>query len=137
MGKTSTITIEDYLLGKTGYDIDSAALQSIYVDRGIPSGDTPVSDIDQKTRDLATADLYLRCAATPSSSTSVAEKDGDWSHQRTGQKSDAWGKGKLIDMANQLYSKWNEPEFKEKAKITSFGHSRRPVTCRGYRRVYR
>ena len=130
MGKTNTITIEQYLLGKTGYDIDSDALQSIYVDRGIPSGDTPVTDIDQKTRDLATADLYLRCAATPSSSTSVAEKDGDWSHQRTGQKSDAWGKGKLIEMANALYSKWGEDEFREKIKMVAFGYNRKPYRGR-------
>lgn len=124
MGNTNSITIEQYLLGKTGYDIDSAALQSIYVDRGIPSGDTLVSDIDQKTRDLATADLYLRCAATPGSSSSIREKDGDWSHEKTGQKSDAWGKGKLIALANQLYAKWDEAEFKEKAKIVSFGYGR-------------
>lgn len=130
MGKTNTITIEQYLLGKTGYDIDSDALQSIYVDRGIPSGDTPVTDIDQKTRDLATADLYLRCAATPGSSSSVREKDGDWSHERTGQKSDAWGKGKLIDMANALYAKWGEEEFTDTISVVAFGHSRKPYRGR-------
>lgn len=130
MGKTNTITIEQYLLGKTGYDIDSDALQSIYVDRGIPSGDTPVTDIDQKTRDLATADLYLRCAATPGSSSSIREKDGDWSHERTGQKSDAWGKGKLIEMANALYSKWGEDEFREKIKMVAFGYNRKPYRGR-------
>lgn len=130
MGKTNTITIEQYLLGKTGYDIDSDALQSIYVDRGIPSGDTPVTDIDQKTRDLATADLYLRCAATPGSSSSIREKDGDWSHERTGQKSDAWGKGKLIDMANALYAKWGEEEFADTISVVAFGHSRKPYRGR-------
>lgn len=130
MGKTNTITIEQYLLGKTGYDIDSDALQSIYVDRGIPSGDTPVTDIDQKTRDLATADLYLRCAATPGSSSSIREKDGDWSHERTGQKSDAWGKGKLIEMANALYAKWGEEEFTETISVVAFGHSRKPYRGR-------
>lgn len=130
MGKTNTITIEQYLLGKTGYDIDSDALQSIYVDRGIPSGDTPVTDIDQRTRDLATADLYLRCAATPGSSSSVREKDGDWSHERTGQKSDAWGKGKLIDMANALYAKWGEEEFTDTISVVAFGHSRKPYRGR-------
>mgnify|MGYP001373172921 CR=1 FL=1 len=130
MGKTNTITIEQYLLGKTGYDIDSDALQSIYVDRGIPSGDTPVTDIDQKTRDLATADLYLRCAATPGSSSSIREKDGDWSHERTGQKSDAWGKGKLIDMANALYAKWGEEEFTDTISVVAFGHSRKPYRGR-------
>lgn len=130
MGKANTITIEQYLLGKTGYDIDSDALQSIYVDRGIPSGDTPVTDIDQKTRDLATADLYLRCAATPGSSSSIREKDGDWSHERTGQKSDAWGKGKLIDMANALYAKWGEEEFTDTISVVAFGHSRKPYRGR-------
>lgn len=127
MGDTIKLTIEQYLLGKTGYDIDSSALQSIYVDRGIPSGSTLVCDIDQKTRDLATADLYLRCAAaTPGSSTSIREKDGDWSHEKTGQKSDAWGKGKLIDLANKLYAKWGEDEFKEKTKVVAFGFGRKP-----------
>jgi len=130
MGKTNTITIEQYLLGKTGYDIDSDALQSIYVDRGISSGNTPVADIDQKTRDLATADLYLRCAATPGSSSSIREKDGDWSHERTGQKSDAWGKGKLIDMANALYAKWGEEEFTDTISVVAFGHSRKPYRGR-------
>jgi len=130
MGKTNTITIEQYLLGKTGYDIDSDALQSIYVDRGISSGNTPVTDIDQKTRDLATADLYLRCAATPGSSSSIREKDGDWSHERTGQKSDAWGKGKLIDMANALYAKWGEEEFTDTISVVAFGHSRKPYRGR-------
>lgn len=126
MEATNQITIEQYLKGKTGYDIDSVALQSIYVDRGIPSGDTLVLDIDQKAKDLATADLYLRCVATPGSSSSVREKDGDWAHEVTGQKSDAWGKGKLIDLANQLYAKWGEAEFKEKAKIVAFGFNRKP-----------
>ena len=127
MSKANTITIEDYLLGKTGYDIDTVALQSIYVDRGIPSGDTPITDIDQKTRDLATADLYLRCAATPGSSKSFTDKDGDWSYSETGQKSDAWGKGKLIEMANQLYDKWGEECFDDKIRIESFGYSSKPL----------
>ena len=127
MSKANTITIEDYLLGKTGYDIDTVALQSIYVDRGIPSGDTPITDIDQKTRDLATADLYLRCAATPGSSKSFADKDGDWSYSETGQKSDAWGKDKLIEMANQLYDKWGEEGFDDKIRIESFGYSSKPL----------
>lgn len=118
------ITIEEYLLGKTGYDIGSDALNSIFLDRGIQSGSTPAKDVDIRTRELATADLYMRCASTPGSSTTVREKDGDWMSERVGQKSDAWGKGKLIDMANAIYSKYGDDGFgDDSATIVSFGYN--------------
>ena len=76
-----SITIEQYLRGKVGYDIPDNAIASILVDRGIEVG-TNVSELNTdsatntKLKDLCTADLYLYCASTPSTISSHREQDG-------------------------------------------------------------
>ena len=109
----TSLTIEQYLRGKVGYDIPDTAIASILVDRGITAGtDVTLLDSDSATntklRELCTADLYLYCASTPSSSSSSSEKDGGWSSETGGIQHSAYDARQLRAMAQDIYDKYGE-----------------------------
>lgn len=122
MKKANDLTIDNYLRGKVGYDVTDLALQSIYLDRGISSGDTPTLDIPKKDRELALADLYMYCASSSASGSSVKEKDGDWSHESTGHKNDDSSRNNFIQMAGVIYARYNEQSNIAPVRIISFGY---------------
>lgn len=101
------LTIEKYLRGKVGFDIPDNALETIFIDRGIMMGDI-VGYIDRKTLDLATADLYMYCASTPSVKGSTEDSHGGWKHKEGGWESSAYDKRNLRQMANEIYSRYGE-----------------------------
>ena len=108
-----TITIEQYLRGKVGYDIPDNAIASILVDRGITSG-TDVTSISEdaetnrRLKDLCTADLYLYCASTPSTISSHREQDGSWTLESGGMQHSAYDARQLRSMAKAIYDKYGE-----------------------------
>lgn len=101
------LVIEDYLRGKVGFDIPDNALQSIFADRKLEKGFL-VGDIDKRTLDLATADLYMYCASTPSVKGSTEDAHGSWRHKDGGWESSAYDKRNLRQMANDIYAKYGE-----------------------------
>lgn len=108
-----SITIEQYLRGKVGYDIPDNAIASILVDRGIEVG-TNVSELNTdsatntKLKDLCTADLYLYCASTPSTISSHREQDGGWTLESGGTQHSAYDARQLRAMAQAIYDKYGE-----------------------------
>lgn len=110
------LAIEQYLRGKVGFDIPDAALASIFADRAINQGDL-VSNLDRKTLDLATADLYMYCASTPSVKGSTEDSHGGWKHKEGGWESSAYDKRNLRQMANDIYAKYGEKTDSKSGKF--------------------
>lgn len=101
------LTIENYLRGKVGFEIPDNALLTIFTDRGIYQGGT-IEDISKRTLDLATADLYMYCASTPSVKGYTKDSHGSWKHEEGGWESSAYDKRNLRQMANEIYSRYGE-----------------------------
>lgn len=101
------LTIEEYLRGKVGFEIPDNALQSIFVDRGLEKG-VIVEGVDKRALELATADLYMYCASTPSVKGSTEDAHGSWRHKDGGWESSAYDKRYLRQMANDIYAKYGE-----------------------------
>lgn len=110
------LVIEDYLRGKVGFDIPDNALMTIMADRELEKG-CYVVDIDRRTLDLATADLYMYCASTPSVKGSTEDAHGSWRHKEGGWESSAYDKRNLRQMANEIYARYGETK---KAKTSTF-----------------
>lgn len=101
------LVIEDYLRGKVGFEIPDNAIYSIFADRNITQG-SYVSDLDKRTIDLATADLYMYCASTPSVKGYTEDSHGNWKHKEGGWESSAFDKRNLRQMANDIYARYDE-----------------------------
>ena len=101
------MTIEDYLRGKVGFEVADNAISVILEDREIATG-AESWDLDIRTKELATADLYMWCASTPSKQDTSYEADGGWKHQKGGWESSAYDKRNLREMANKIYAKYGE-----------------------------
>ena len=99
--------IEEYLRGVVGYQIADNALNSILFKRKI-AAEAMASSLTEKQLDLCTADLYLWCAATPSTQNNTEDSDGGWKHVEGGWQTSAFDKRELRAMAKELYEKWGE-----------------------------
>jgi hypothetical protein len=101
------LTIEQYLRGKVGFEVPDNALLTICIDRKIEKG-TDVNSLDKRTLDLATADLYMYCASTPSVKGTTEDAHGGWRHREGGWESSAYDKRNLRQMANDIYAMYGE-----------------------------
>ena len=108
--------IEDYLRGKVGYEIPDNALLTIFADRMLEKGQL-VKDVGKRTLELATADLYMYCASTPSVKGVTEDAHGSWKHKDGGWESSAYDKRNLRQMANEIYARYGE---KKTAKTSTF-----------------
>lgn len=116
----SKITIEEYLRNVTAYDIPDGTIANILLRRGANWG-TLVADMSDKDVDLCTADLYMWAASTPSSKNDTEDASGNWKHKEGGWQTSAYDKRQLRQMAQELYSKWDEtPGARSKMSIISF-----------------
>ena len=101
-------TIEDYLRGVVNVSISDTALKSICKRLKI----TPGSEYDilsEKQVDLSTAWLYVWLSGSPTTSSKISDKDGDWSHSEGGETMSANVLKGYLKMANELFAKWDEP----------------------------
>ena len=101
------MTIEQYLRGKVGFEVADNAISVILEDRQITPG-TDSTSVELRTKELATADLYMWCASTPSNQDTSFEADGGWKSQKGGWESSAYDKRNLREMANEIYAKYGE-----------------------------
>lgn len=85
LSHTEDMTIEDFLSGATAYEIADNALKRVLVKRKIAFG-TMVSKLEEKQIDLATADIYMWCASTPSSKNDTEDSDGGGSIRKADGK---------------------------------------------------
>ena len=112
------LTVVEYLRGVTAYDVPDSALRVILVKRELGADETVesipvVSSPDgvssgRKSLDLATADLYMWCASTPSVKNDTEDSDAGWKHKEGGWQTSAFDKRQLRQMAKDLYDKWGE-----------------------------
>ena len=113
LSHTEDMTIEDFLSGATAYEIADNALTIAF--------GTMVSELTERQLDLATADIYMWCASTPSSKNDTEDSDGGWKHKEGGWQTSAYDKRQLREMAKELYEKWDEEVVKgTKIRIVNF-----------------
>lgn len=120
------MTVEEYLGGLLrGWEIPDASMRVFLHKRQVPSG-TDVSELDDKTKDLLTADLYF-WMSMPGKRGTTTDKDGDWSHSETGDESTMSDRAWFRTMAENIYAKYGEelPAAVNVVKIQGFGISQR------------
>jgi hypothetical protein len=117
---TNTIPVEAFLRGCVGYSVTDEALISIFVKRGVEVG-TPAMSLPLRTLELCKADLYIYCATLPSTTSTVEDADAGWRHKEGGTQKGASDNVRLIQMANEIYSKYGEVTYKSTIKMKPFG----------------
>ena len=115
-------TIEGYLRGCVGFDVDDSAISTILIDRGLLPG-TDVTELDKRTKELCKADLYMWCASTPSVKGSIEDSHGVWKHKEGGTQSSAFDKRNLRAMANDIYKRYGENTTGSTIRMTARGMS--------------
>ena len=88
---------------------------STMVARGITNDLTLLSDTTEKQRDLCLADVYYNAAISSVKTGTQGESDGGWTHYVAIKNS--INRSGLLDMAKQLYDKWEVPFLNPTNKI--------------------
>ena len=70
---------------------------------------TRLAEVSQKDKDLCLAWLYVWIAGGPTQTSSVKDGDADWSHSEGGERMSASVLNRYIDMANEIFDKYDEP----------------------------
>lgn len=83
--------------------------------RGVTDDATLVGDVDERTRDLILADAYLAAAVSSVKSGTQGEADGGWTHYIAIKN--VVNRDALMQMAKDLYDKWDEPFVDPTPKI--------------------
>lgn len=102
------VTMSDFLKNSVPGNASDASLVPISIRRGFSIQDDAAT-IDERKRDLATADLYALLASSPSSYTGSQESDFYWSHKGASYSMTQSDKNMLLKMANDIYRKYGEP----------------------------
>lgn len=100
--------IIEYISGLTGFIFDKSVLVRIAMERGVINA-TSISDIDNRTKDLLTADLLLTVYLSPNSSASFQKSHGTFSKSVGSQT--ITDKQKIYNMMLSLYKKWNDDKL--------------------------
>ena len=104
------VAMSDFLKNSVPGNVSDAAIIPISMKRGFSIQDDAVL-MDVRKRDLATADLYVLMASSPSSYTGPHEMDFYWSHKGASYSMSSSDKSMLLKMANDIYRKYGEPLF--------------------------
>lgn len=99
-----TYTVEAWLRGMVAdFDIPDATIKAVLYNNSV-DGNTDISLVSEKDRDLSLADLYMALATSSSKSGSVYDSDGGWQKGRSTKNvvDRRW----FRDAANRLYLKW-------------------------------
>ena len=102
-------SIETWLRGMVDFDIPDATLIAILFNNGVSQG-SPMSDVEERERDLCLADLLMWLSSSSTSSSGEYISDNGWSHQKSAKQ--VVDRAGLVKRAQELYAKWNS----EKAK---------------------
>lgn len=111
-----SITIEDYLRGMVGFDVPESALSVIRINRKIQKG-TDVNELEQKTIDLAYADLLMWGSTNPSSYTGAKNSDGGWTQTEASKTLTVSDKREFKNQAMAIYKKYGDPRYSSKIRI--------------------
>ncbi|MCR5152834.1 MAG: hypothetical protein K6A98_06760 [Prevotella sp.] len=114
------MTIEEYLRGVTGYAIPQDTLKAILLQSNVVAG-TEADSMEERQRDLVTAQCLTICSIAQQGVTSISDKDGDWSHSESHAAPSAAERNAMRTMAAALYAKWNvTPPLHREIRILSF-----------------
>lgn len=106
--------IYDYLSGLTGFYVDKSVLKRIAMERGIINA-TNLGDIDQRTKELCTADILFAIYMSPTSTPTSTKKHGNFSQtigsQTINSKKDLW------NLCYFYYKKWEDEKVEELQQV--------------------
>ena len=88
-------------------DMSDDFLFSVLIGRGITDDATLLSATTEKQRDLCYADVLYAAAVSSVKTGTQGESDGGWTHYVAIKNS--VNRAGLMDLAKQLYDKWDEP----------------------------
>ena len=113
----SNMTMVNWLKAKLDYIIDFSDefIWATLINRGVDDDEILVADVDEKTRDLCLADAYFGAAISSTKSGTQGEADGGWTHYVAIKN--VVSRDALMQMAKDLYAKWNEPFVDPNPKI--------------------
>lgn len=88
-------------------DFSDEFIYATLLHRGIADDEQTVADTDERTRDLCLADMYFGAAISSTKSGTQGESDGGWTHYVAIKN--VVSRDALLQMAKDLYAKWDEP----------------------------
>lgn len=88
-------------------DFSDEFIYATLLHRGVTDDETTVADVDERTRDLCLADMYFGAAISSTKSGTQGESDGGWTHYVAIKN--VVSRDALMQMAKDLYDKWDEP----------------------------
>ena len=96
-------------------DFSDEFIYATLLHRGVTDDETTVADVDERTRDLCLADMYFGAAVSSTKSGTQGESDGGWTHYVAIKN--VVSRDALMQMAKDLYAKWDEPFTDPNPKI--------------------
>ena len=111
------MTLAGWFRAKTDHIIDFSDefMWATFLHRGVDDDATLVADTDERTRDLILADAYYGAAISSTKSGTQGESDGGWTHYVAIKN--VVSRDALMQMAKDLYAKWDEPFTDPNPKI--------------------
>ena len=111
------MTVVRWLRAKTDPIIDYSDdfIYATLLHRGVTDDATLVGAVSEKTRDLILADAYYGAAVSSTKSGTQGEADGGWTHYVAIKN--VISRDALMQMAKDLYAKWDEPFVDPTPKI--------------------
>ena len=103
------MTLASWFKAKTDHIIDFSDefMWATFLHRGVNDDSTLVGQVDERTRDLILADAYVAAAISSTKSGTQGEADGGWTHYVAIKN--VVSRDALMQMAKDLYDKWDEP----------------------------
>lgn len=112
------VAIEDYLKGMVGFDVAEPTLNSIRINRNIKKG-SDISELSEKDKDLAYADLLMWASTNPSSYTGSKSSDGGWTQTEASKTLTVSDKKSFRDMAMDIYKRYGDSRYTSKIRIVN------------------
>ena len=116
-----SMTIARWLKAKTDLilDLSDDFIYTTLLHRGVDDDEITVAEVDERTRDLILADTYFGAAVSSVKSGTQGESDGGWTHYVAIKN--VINRDALMQMAKDLYDKWDEPFVDPNPKIRMKG----------------
>lgn len=113
----SNMTVVRWLRAKVEpvIDLSDDFIYATLVARCIADDEIMVSEISERQRDLILADTYYGAAISSVKSGTQGETDGGWTHYVAIKN--VVNRAALMQMAKDLYAKWDEPFTDPNPKI--------------------
>ena len=115
----NVMTIQKYLSGKVrNISVPDDAVATIIMDADVNSVENPDKDTDitlltVRERELCLAWLYVWIAGSPTQTGSRADESADWKHTEGGERMSANVLKQYLDMANEIFAKYDLPSVGE------------------------